>query len=278
MPVDLHIHTNASDGLFTPELVIEEALKANLDAVSVTDHDSVDNVPQLLSLAQKVNLKVLPGVELSTVWKEEDVHFLGYYIDPANPELLSSLAFLREARVARMQQIVDKFNENGFGVTLEEILAATHGGAAGRSHLARVLLKKRYVSSINEAFEKYLGRGKPFFVEKKMYEVEEAIDLIKKAGGAVFLAHPAVSRVDDDIDLFISWGLDGLEAYYPEHTLEEQEHYIRLAQEKGLMVSGGSDAHGFKGRGEHLGEFTAPTSAVQKLLEWGNKASSQAFS
>ncbi len=274
MPVDLHVHTNASDGLFTPELVIQEAIKANLDAVSVTDHDSVDNVPQLLKLAQQVNLKVLPGVELSTVWKGEDVHFLGFYIDPANSKLLSSLAYLRRARVERMQRIVEKFNQNGFDVTLEEILSATHRGAAGRSHLARVLVKKGYIGSIDEAFKKYLGRDKPFFVEKRMFEAKEAIGLIKQAGGLVFLAHPAVSKVDDDIDLFISWGLDGLEAYYPEHTLEEQERYVRLAQEKGLMVSGGSDAHGFKGRGEHLGEFTAPTSAVQSLLDWDKKAPS----
>lgn len=274
MPVDLHVHTNASDGLFTPQLVIEEALKANLDAVSVTDHDSVDNVPQLLKLAQQVNLKVLPGVELSTVWKGEDVHFLGYYIDPANSRLLSSLVYLREARVERMQRIVERFNENGFKVSLEEVLSATHGGAAGRSHLARVLVKKSYVGSINEAFKKYLARGKPFFVEKKMFEVREAIELIKQAEGVVFLAHPAISKVDDDIDLFMSWGLDGLEAYYLEHTLKEQERYLNLAREKGLMVSGGSDAHGFKGRGEHLGEFTAPTSAVQELLSWDYNASS----
>jgi hypothetical protein len=267
MFVDLHIHTTASDGLFTPPKLLKESEEAKLKVISITDHDSVDNIPEILKVFNDSQTRVIPGVELSTVWEGRDVHFLGYYIDWTYKPLSDTLHQLRDGRIERMEKIVKKMNEEGFKVSLDEVLEATHGGAAGRSHLARVLLKKGYVSSINEAFELYLARGKPFYVEKFTLSPKEAISLISESGGIPVLAHPGVAQTFEFLDLFLKWGVRGVEVYYPDHTPEEVEHFLSLSREKGLLVSGGSDAHGLPGRGEHLGEFKVSSENVKELLE-----------
>ncbi len=267
MFVDLHIHTTASDGLFTPSKLLKESEEAELKVISITDHDSVDNIPEILRVFDASQTRVIPGVELSTVWEGRDVHFLGYYIDWTYKPFSDTLHQLRDGRIERMKKTVKKMNEEGFKVSLNEVLEATHGGAAGRSHLARVLLKKGYVSSINEAFELYLARGKPFYVEKFTLSPKEAISLISESGGIPVLAHPGVSQTFEFLDIFLKWGVRGLEVYYPYHTPEEVEHLLSLSREKGLLVSGGSDAHGLPGRGEHLGEFKVFSEDVKELLE-----------
>jgi hypothetical protein len=266
MFVDLHIHTTASDGLFTPSKLLRESKEAELKVISITDHDSVDNVAEVLKVFDGSEIRVIPGVELSTVWEGRDVHFLGYYIDWTYKPLSETLHQLRSGRKERMEKIVKKMNEEGFKVTLQEVLEATHGGAAGRSHLARILLKKGYVNSINEAFELYLARGKPFHVEKFTLPPKEAISLIIESSGIPILAHPGVSQTFKFLDLFLKWGVRGLEVYYPDHTPEEVRHLLSLSREKGLLVSGGSDAHGLPGRGEHLGEFKVSFNDVKELL------------
>ena len=271
MFVDLHIHTTASDGLFTPSLLLEEVKAAGLSCISVTDHDSVENVEESRRLLRDEEISLIPGVELSTNWEGKDIHILGYFIDPGHPVLLQALEELREKRVERMERIVSRMKEEGFDVELEEVLKATHNGAAGRSHLARILLKKGFVSSINEAFENYLAEGRPFYVRKMTLPPREAISLIVEAGGIPVLAHPGISEAYKALDTFIRWGLQGLEVYYPDHTEEQVKFLLSLSKERKLLISGGSDAHGLPEKGKHLGEFKVPYSKVADLLSFSEK-------
>lgn len=268
MPCDLHVHTSASDGTESPAEVVEKARRAGLTALAITDHDTVMGVAPALEAGREVGLAVLPGVELAA--EEEDggeVHILGYLFDPHHPLLQETLARLEKARLARVERMVEKIRALGIPLALERVLALAGGGTVGRPHVARALVEIGAVESVAEAFARYLERHGPAYVPRLKMAPEEAVLLIRRAGGIAVLAHPGLSCGEELIPRLVSAGLQGLEVYHPEHTPQMVEHYRELCRRHGLLATGGSDYHGAGHRRySRLGGVTVPAEVVEEML------------
>ncbi|MCG8470661.1 MAG: PHP domain-containing protein [Desulfobacterales bacterium] len=254
MAVDLHIHTTASDGSSSPCEVVESALKIGLTAIAVTDHDTVDGVRDILTRGTPRSLSFLPGVEISSTppdpfHSKGSFHILGYGVDIASPPLVQALEDLRLEREMRNPKMVEKLQGLGIDISLEEVRAEALGQVVGRPHMAAVLVRKKVVNSTAEAFGRYLAKGASAFVEKGRIGCENAISLIRAAGGVPVLAHPVTigaqrSELKALLSTLASLGLAGLEAYYSTHTRVFTREMLELAGTLGLFVTGGSDYHG----------------------------------
>lgn len=266
MRFDLHTHTTASDGHLSAEELVEASLAIGLDAIAVTDHDSVASVRAAIDAASGTRLRVIPGVELSSAHDGSDVHILGYFIDIEDHELLERLGRLRDARLERARGMVTALREAGYEITLEEVLELSSGGAVGRSHIARVLVDRGQAASVGEAFAELLGRGRPFYRPKPVATPVDVVRIIREAGGIAVLAHPGVTQVDEIIPELIASGLVGLEAYHGEHSPAQREFYGALAAGLGLIVTGGSDFHGPTSPGVGLGAVQMPDDVLTTLL------------
>ena len=260
MPSDLHIHTTFSDGRNTPEEIMEAAKAAGLRYISITDHDSVEGVTELYESGHisSGSLRLIPGVGFSTGDGGHDVHILGYNIDIYNAELQEKLEEISEARWTRFTEIVELLRGLGYEIGETEVL--TDEGmckAIGRSHVARVLVKKGYFDSVRACFDQLLKRGQPAYVPHFRVSAEELISLIRGAGGIPVLANPKSVGDETVIMTLAAQGLQGIEAFYPTYDRQDTQHYLDVAQQHGLLVSGGSDYRGFPGRGtEKIGQFT----------------------
>lgn len=270
--IDLHVHTTASDGTLDPAGLVALAQQKGLKAVAVTDHDTVDGLPEALAEADKTGFEVVPGVEISVEYLGGEMHILGYYVDPCCESLLASLAQLQEYRRERNPKIIRKLRELGINISLAEVEAAAGGSVIGRPHFAAVLVQKGWVASTQEAFEKYLGADRPAYVKKEKLTPEEGIELITRAGGVPVLAHPKYLR-DHNADRLAALlgklkavGLKGVEVYYTKHTPEETELYLRLAREQSLLVTGGTDFHGANKPEIALGTGTGNLQVPYELL------------
>lgn len=241
---DLHLHTLFSDGTYTPEELVEEALKKDLDAISVTDHDSVCAIEPALKAVAARGLEVIPGIELSTEYKCRQVHILGYFIDYKSKKLIEKLAVLKNNRIDRIHKIVGRLKLIGIKLKAQSVFDIAGSGTPGRMHVALAMAKEGLVNSIYEAFEKYIGDKGPAYICGFKLSPVEAIQLIKEAGGVVVLAHPYLLNNDELIPQFAKYGLGGLEVYYPEHTQSMVNFYLELARKYNLAVTGGSDFHG----------------------------------
>jgi len=246
--IDLHMHTTASDGLLEPAALVSAVQNANLQIFSVTDHDTVDALPEVEAQARALGLRLIPGIELSAMWHRVEFHILGYFVDPADAALLAFLQARREARRTRLQAMLNRLRALGMTVHAEEVLARAQDGNVGRPHLARVLVDLGFVASTDEAFERYLGDGRPAYVPRPDVTVSEAIRVIQLAGGLASLAHPGLHNRDDAMPDLVAAGLDAVEAYHVCHSAGNTAHYRRLAERRGLLVTGGSDFHGGTGR------------------------------
>jgi 3',5'-nucleoside bisphosphate phosphatase len=258
MSADLHIHTTASDGLFSPEEVVRMAKDTGLRAIAITDHDTVGGVAQAAVAAAKLGMELVPGIEISTLADGQDVHVLGYFVDTEQEWFLKRLQSLRNTRVERNRKIIEKLNELGIAITWEEVQAKKRGASPekniGRPHIAELLVDKGVVRSMDEAFERYLGKDGAAYVTTKRITPFEAIDLIKEAGGVPVLAHPGLYENDALVEEIISHGLAGLEVYHPDHDEERTERYRKMAERHGLIITAGSDFHGER----HGSMFHAP--------------------
>lgn len=264
---DLHIHTDRSDSTFSPLEVIKYASEAGLSAIAITDHDSTAAIPLIMEYAGKYNIEVIPGVELSSDINGNDVHILGYFIDYQQEWFLEKLEFLRDTRTKRAQQIISKLNELSIDISMEDVINISGEGAIGRMHIARALLKKKYISSIQEAFYKFLGKGRHAYVKKYKITPKEAIDMIKKLHGISVLAHPQIMNQDDLIPIMVKEGLQGIEVYHSDHTPAGVKKYLEIAEKHKLLVTGGSDCHGI-GKGRVLmGTVKIPYELVEKIKE-----------
>lgn len=248
--IDLHIHTTVSDGSFTPYEVVKQAAIQKLAAIAITDHDTTDGIPEALQAAAKYNVEFIPGVELSAFnSKLGSIHILGLFIDPHEIKMLNKLKEIRTKRINRALKIITKLNEIGFDITIDEIKDLTEYKTIGRPHIAHTMLKKGYIKSIKEAFDRYIGKGKPAYVERDRLSDRDAFQLIKSAGGTTILAHPGLIKVSslelvEEIKDLKKTGLQAIEAYHPMHTMEQTEFFIKLSKELNLAISGGSDFHG----------------------------------
>jgi predicted metal-dependent phosphoesterase TrpH len=280
----------------TPGEIVSLARSLDLKAIAITDHDTVDGVRDVLRNGRPETLCFLNGVEISSTpplpyVTSGSFHILGYGIDPFDPSLTVALDRVRLARTERNPKIITLLNKAGLDITLDEVQLEAGGSVIGRPHMARVLLKKGYVDSIKDAFDRYLAKGKPAYVEKFKMDCEEAIGVLSCAGGLTVLAHPSSLGMDIDslsglLDRMIPMGLAGIEAYYPDHSPELTEQYIGLARTKNLLITGGSDFHGSfktgiamgKGRGDLCVPFGVYESVLTRLGDLNNKRNRQAAS
>ena len=281
--IDLHIHSTASDGTFSPTEIINEALKLsgkeNPVVLALTDHDTVSGIEEFQKAASKhkEQLTTIPGIEISTNYHGIEIHILGYNINPLNKPLLNKLTIYRESRDGRNAKIIEKLQEQGFKISMDEIHPDKPGETIGRPHIAKLLMKKNYVSSIQEAFDKYLAEGKSCYVERIMPTPQEAIDLIKNSGGIPVLAHLMLykklnaAQKETLVHELKESGLVGIETYYNTYTPVEQSYVSDLAKQWGLLETGGTDFHGqnkphislFKGQGK----MEVPESILPELFQ-----------
>lgn len=246
--IDLHVHSSASDGTFSPSDVAKLAAASGLSAMALTDHDTVAGVQEAVAAAP-ASLEVIPGAELSALWKGREIHILGLYLDPTAPLLLSSLEALRAKREARNEEILSRLRKAGFPMTREELQSGNPDTVITRAHFARVMEEKGYVSSRKEAFRRYLEPGCPYCPKKEELSPETAVELILAAGGFPALAHPLQYRFSNrDLDGLTAYlkglGMKGLEVYHSSCNAWESQKLKELAVRHGLLPTGGSDFHG----------------------------------
>ncbi len=243
---DLHVHTTASDGVLSPEEVIDIAMKNRLKGIAITDHDTVTGLTIAESYVKKHKntFEFVPGIEINTDYKDNEVHILGYFIDYNNKEFLTKLNKLKNARYERAIKMIDKLRNMGLILEFATVQKLASGGLIARPHIGQALVNKGYVFSVKEAFEKYLARGKPAYVPRAKYPPQEAINLIKKVGGVAVLAHPGLIKDKGIINEVIQMGIEGLEVLYPEHSPKEIDDFLGICQKNKLLVTGGSDFHG----------------------------------
>ncbi len=278
--IDLHIHSTASDGTLSPAEILKLAQKLKLKAIAITDHDTIDGSKEALQIGIPPSINFLTGVEISassppSISYAGSFHILGYSIRLDDPQLNTTLAVLQQARKNRNPKIVKHLNDMGFEFSLEDVASEIGNGQLGRPHIARYMLKRGFVKSIDEAFRKYIAQGKPAYVDKYRVDCERAIEIILEAGGIPVLAHPILLNFDKKktIDLFAllkDMGLKGVEVYYPENSPDMATFYIELAQRYGLLKTGGTDFHGSLKpdiqMGSGRGDFFVPYEVYKKIV------------
>ncbi len=270
--IDLHLHTTASDGAFSPADLVRMAFEAGLDCIAITDHDSTDGVTIAQVAGQGLGVRVIAGIEFNTMWHGQSVHILGYFVETEHPELQAVIARQRDGRLYRAQRMIEKLTALNLPLSYEEILKSADGGAVGRPHIAKAMIAQGYVSDSNEAFAKYLGHGMPAYVEQPKLTPTEAIALLHRAGAAAGLAHPYNVEGADQVDLdallpeLADAGLDAIETYYTDYSAAQQSAILHLAQRFDLIPTGGSDFHGggILSQAE-LGTIRVPAESFQRL-------------
>ena len=258
--VDLHVHSTASDGSRAPAGVVQEAKRVGLAAIALTDHDTVDGVAEAANAGSAIGVRVVPGVELSAVEGDVETHILGLHLSDTS-ELEARLVELRDMRRTRAERIVGRLNELGVRIAMADVLEQAAGGAIGRPHVARAMIADGWAVDFRDAFDRYLGNGKPAFVSKDRLAVSDAIELIHRAGGLAILAHPAQAGTRERVQAFVALGIDGVEVRHPSHSSEDAARLAALVEHFGLVPSGGSDWHG-------SGEGPRTLGAMRVPAEW----------
>lgn len=282
--IDLHVHSNFSDGSESTEKLIELATAANLAAFALTDHDTTNGYKSLYEASSKHNaglpkeeqLEVLPGVEISAAYKNGDIHILGLLVDPNDSEFNALLKSAEKERIARNIKMVDNLKNAGLDISYEEIVASAPDSIITRAHFGKYLVEKGIVSDYPSAFEKYLGDNTPYYVARKFTSPKDAIEGIIKSGGVPVLAHPIIYRLpikelEALVDTLISYGLRGIETLYSSHSKQDENYLRGLAKRKDLIITGGSDFHGKPkpaiNMGIGRGNLRIPYSILESLRE-----------
>jgi len=273
MYIDLHIHTTESDGSLTPSQVVHYAKEKGLKAIAITDHDTIHGNEEAIKEGISEGVEVIPGVEISVDYSPGTMHMLGYFITTEDPILNEKLTLLQDSRADRNPRIIEKLNKLGLSLTYDEVVQVSEGGQVGRPHMAQVLMEKGYIKSIKEAFDKYLGKGAPAYLDKFRLGAVEAITMITDAGGIPVLAHPSTlyCKSSDELDALVkklvNQGLQGLEVYYSEHDERKTSSYKLLAKRYNLAITGGSDFHGKNIKGIDLGTGRGKLKIPYTVLE-----------
>jgi predicted metal-dependent phosphoesterase TrpH len=272
--VDLHVHSIASDGKLTPGEIVAKASALGIQYLALTDHDSVDGIVPAIQAARAFpRLTFIPGVEVSTDVPEGEIHILGYFIDYASPELVDRLKRFRDSREGRAKGMVDKLAKLGIVIDYRRVQEIAGDGAIGRPHIAQAMLEKGYISNFKEAFDKYIGREGPAYVEREKMTPEEAVALVLRSDGLPVLAHPfTVKESEKRAADLKKVGLVGIEAYYKDNTPEITQAMLKLAEKYALIVTGGTDFHGIEGAGDvPLGSVEVPVKAALTLIKLAGK-------
>lgn len=266
MPIDFHLHTRHSDGTFAPEEVIRRAKSLKMTAISITDHDTLSALPAARRAAGE-DLEILTGIEMTAVSHDRELHVLGYGFRDEDPAMQEYIRRAQERRHGRIHRMIDQLNARGIEVTRAEVeKIAGEATSIGRPHLAEALLKKGVVHSLNEAFDRYIGDHAPCFVKQAILTTADAARLIRQAGGVAVLAHPYRLVEDEWIPALAADGIQGIEVYHSDHNPATTRHYLKIAQELNLLITGGSDCHGFrKAKGPLIGTVKVPDSCLEEL-------------
>ena len=252
MKVDLHIHTIYSDGVYSPERIVDTAIEAGLDAIAITDHDNVLAYPIAVDYAKKIansggkNLEILPGVEINTIYKGTEIHILGYFMNRDNADFQEMLKSQQKARVKQTEEIIHLLNKKeGIHITLDKLKSlVAEGGSIGRPHIAKAITMVGGTNSVTDAYNKYIHDGSDVYIQRKTITPHEAIEVIYDAGGIPVFAHPFdVEDAENLIKEFMHYGLRGVEAYHRKHSPAMVEYYSSIAEKNGLIITGGSDFH-----------------------------------
>jgi predicted metal-dependent phosphoesterase TrpH len=270
--IDLHSHTQASDGELSPDALFQAAAGAGLSVLAVTDHDTVAGLAECERAAARWGLRLVPGLELSTTHHGREVHLLGHFVDPASSALAGFERRFVDDRRERMVKMVARACALGLPVTLDEVVSFSGGELLCRPHLAKALLARGHVKSVKEAFDRYLRDGAPVYVDRLRPDLAEAIALVHEAGGTASIAHPGLNSISEqelrELAELPEGGLDAVEALHPDHVPSQAEAYSRWADELGMLITAGSDFHGPGVRADrHLGDRTLDPELFLRLEE-----------
>lgn len=265
--IDLHSHSRSSDGQYPAEEVAERAAAAGLHVWALCDHDTVAGVPAAGAAARRLGLRFVPGIELSAFLDRKEIHLLGHFVDPEHRDLKHFEDFLAEHRRRRMQDIVAKLATLGVRIMADDVERFSGGKTIGRPHVARAIVEKGAAATVKEAFDRYLGEGKPAYVQRFRLETEAAVALVRGAGGTVTVAHPGVSKLErGDLERLRKAGVEGLEVHHVDHNPSVREKYLRIAEALDLVPTAGSDFHGEAvAPDRHLGDVSMPAEELARL-------------
>lgn len=270
MRLDLHLHSNASDGDCPPEEVVRRARDVHLDVISLTDHDTVGGVAQAREAAAGSDIHVIPGLEVSSTWKGHDIHILGYFVDVDSRALRGHAQHAKRRRAERMREMLSLLEALGMEVSFEDVLKAAgeEVESLARPHLAQALVARGHVQSLPEAFQRLIGDDGPAFVPTRLQDPTEAVDLILEADGLASWAHPPRDQLDQLLPVLVDAGLEGIEVHRPNHRPYQVKELMDRARRYDLVPTGGSDWHG-PDRGRDLGDFYVTSDEVEAFLDRG---------
>jgi predicted metal-dependent phosphoesterase TrpH len=264
---DLHLHTFFSDGTFSPEELAGHGARCGLTAMSLTDHDTVEGCPRMAVACRNLGIEFMPGAELTAELDGAELHILGYYLDMENPKLQASLKQFQTVRQNRIREMVARLNRVNIPLRAETVFALASCHSPGRPHVGRALVQEGFCASLDEAFDRFLKKNRPAYVPKFKISALDAIGLVHHAGGLASMAHPGLNRSDDVIPALAASGLDGLECFHSKHTPAMTEYYLELAAQHHLLVTGGSDCHGYSKGKPLIGGAKLPAVYYERLRE-----------
>ena len=272
---DLHLHTQFSDGTFTPEELVLRAQQNGLACIALTDHDSVEGCARAAAACAAVQMDFIPGAELTAEHADTEVHILGYFLDITDEEFLARIARFQAVRQNRIHEMVAALNQLGIPLKAESVFALANCKSPGRPHVARALVKEKLIGHLDEAFDKYLKKGRPAWVPKTKMSALEAVELIHQAGGLAVIAHPGLNRTDEIIPDLVAAGMDGIECFHTKHSTVMSERYLEIADKYHLLVTGGSDCHGYSKKAPLIGTVKLPYEHVEQMKAARDKRKSE---
>ena len=264
---DLHLHTCFSDGTFSPEELVGHGRRLGFAALALTDHDSVEGCMRMAAACTAAAIDFIPGTELTAEHDDTEIHLLGYFVDTHNEKFLSDIGRFQSVRQDRIREMVSRLNSLNVPLQVESVFALANCKSPGRPHVARALVKAGLVGSLDEAFERFLKKNRPAWVPKAKMSALQAVELIHQAGGLAVMAHPGLNRTDDVIPVLVEAGLDGIECFHTKHSTVTSERYLEMADQYHLLITGGSDCHGFSKGKPLIGTVKLPYEYVEKMRE-----------
>jgi 3',5'-nucleoside bisphosphate phosphatase len=264
---DLHLHTNFSDGTYSPEELAGHAKRCGLRAVALTDHDTMEGCARMGVACEAGGVEFIPATELTAEHGGHELHMLGYFLDAQNERLATDLAKFQQVRQQRIHDMVRRLNEMNVPIQAEAVFALANCRSPGRPHVARTLVQAGFCRSLDEAFERFLRKGKPAWVPKFKISATDAINLIHQAGGLAVMAHPGLNHNDDLIPDLVAAGMDGIECFHTKHSTTMNQRYLMIADKYRLLVTGGSDCHGMSKGKPLIGTIKIPYDCVERLKE-----------
>jgi len=272
---DLHLHTFFSDGTFSPEELAGHGARLGFAALALTDHDSVEGCARMAATCDATGIEFIAGTELTAEYNDTELHLLGYFLDMQNQKLLTEIAKFQSVRQNRIREMVAHLNELNVPLEVESVFALANCKSPGRPHVARALVKAGFCRTNDEAFERFLKKNRPAWVPKAKMSALEGVELIHQAGGVAVMAHPGLNRTDEIIPALVEAGLDGIECFHTKHSTNVAERYLEIADKFNLLVTGGSDCHGFSKGKPLIGTVKLPYEHVEKLKAKAGKRKSR---